>query len=319
MTASKKNVWVLGGTGFIGKVLVNQLADNPRYLLNLLVHKSVSFRNLEPFNVFTGSLVDFDLAWMNKYPPDIIFHLARLGGSNFLTRSLAAQRGAKANSRLINFLTTLKKPPVVVYVSGSLMYGNQTFGKWADETTALSPVSYAKYYVAGEKPWMEAQQKGLLDIRFARPGWIVGNNSWFRIYYWNYYLQTGKVPLFGDGQQFMSLIHVDDCAGQILNLAEHGTQNQNLNIFAGAPVTQREFSGLMASLLHTEVDNIPVKKITQKLGKTITEALISSIPLRTKYPELANQYNQVYPHPEGMLSNVISVFKHHKSILTETP
>jgi nucleoside-diphosphate-sugar epimerase len=319
MNNSKKNIWILGGTGFIGKALVAQLADNPQYLLNLLVHKNIPFKTLEHFNTFIGSLEDFDLDWMQKYPPDILFHLARLGGGNALTRSLAAKRGARANARLIKFLTELKKTPVVVYVSGSLMYGHQTLSNGADESAAISPVAFARYYIEGEKPWMEAQQKKILDIRFARPGWIVGDNSWFRVYYWNYYLQTGKIPMYGDGQTLMSLVHVYDCAGQIINLAENGTTCQNFNIFSSNPVSQKEFSETLARLLDASIENIPIKKMIGKYGKTVAEAFTSSIPLRTSCSELVNEYVPKYGQVDEMLLNTISVFKNQKSVLTETP
>src|ERR1035437_4933740 len=157
MSNSKKNIWILGGTGFIGTALLKQLSNNPSNLLHLLVHKNIPYRSLENFNIFTGSLQHFDYTWLEKYPPDIIFHLARIGGSNSIKRYLAAQKGEMANQSLINFFVNLKSSPVIVYVSGSLMYGHQFSGKQADEEIDLSPISYAKYYIHAEKPWIEAQ------------------------------------------------------------------------------------------------------------------------------------------------------------------
>jgi len=304
-----RNIWVLGGTGFIGKALINRLSQNSQYLLNLLVHKNIPYKFLEPFSLFTGNLETFDFTWMEKYPPDIVFHLARLGGSNFITRKLASIKGTKANRRLINFFTSLKKPPIIVYVSGSLMYGNQEMGSWADENSKLSPVAYARYYKLPEIPWIEAQAKNLLDIRFARPGWIIGTESWFKIFYWNYYRQKGKVPLFGDGRQLMSLVQVEDCAGQILNLAENGIKSQNLNIFSGPPVSQEVFANTLASMLNTTMEIIPVKKLKNKFGKIVAEALGSSIPLKTNFPELSNQYTIIYPEIRSMLQKVLSTLK----------
>jgi nucleoside-diphosphate-sugar epimerase len=309
MTRRKKNIWILGGTGFIGKALVKYLSNSEDYLLHLLVHKNIPYKFLEPFSIYTGSLENFDLSWMENYPPDIVFHLARIGGSNAISRSISSKKGEKANNRLIKFLLQLKNSPVIVYVSGSLMYGNQQNESLANENSALNPVSYAKYYYRAEEPWLKAQLSGQGDIRFARPGWILGQDSWFRIFYWEPYIRSGKIPLYGDGSQLMSLIYIDDCAAQIVKLAEKGQRNQNLNIFSGPPISQKNFAELLAKRLNTEVEQFPVSKLKMKYGKTVTEALTSSIPLATNYPELNSSDSFYYPEAQLMLEKAISFFE----------
>jgi nucleoside-diphosphate-sugar epimerase len=158
MEMAKKNIWILGGTGYIGAALVKHLAAIDGYRLHLLVHRNVPYKFLEPFSIYTGSLENFDLSWMEKYPPDIIFHLARLGGSNAFTRKFSSLKGAKANERLIKFLSGLKTSPVIVYVSGSLMYGHQESGSFVDENSELDPVSYGRYYYRAEEPLLKAQR-----------------------------------------------------------------------------------------------------------------------------------------------------------------
>jgi nucleoside-diphosphate-sugar epimerase len=256
---------------------------------------------------------------MEKYPPDIIFHLARFGGSNNLTRYFASQKGAKANHRLIKFLRGLKSPPKLVYVSGSLMYGHQLDGKSADEFSELNPISFGRHYITGERPWMDAQRNQLLDIRFARPGWIVGPDSWFKAFYWNHFTMKGKIPLYGDGNQLMSLVYVDDCAGQIVNLAENGETRQNLNIFSGNPVSQHVFARTLAALLNAELDFMPTKSLERKFGQVVGEAFDSSIPLSTHFPDLSGRYENMYPDAETMLRKTISLFENKEGVLSKLP
>lgn len=319
MNCGKKNIWILGGTGFIGKALVKCLSNSEDYLLHLLVHRNIPFKFLEPFSIYSGSLENFDLSWIEKYPPDIIFHLARLGGSNTISRSFSSRKGAKANQRLIQFLLKLKTSPVIVYVSGSLMYGNQKNESLANENSELNPISYAQYYYRAEEPWLKEQLSGQLDIRFARPGWILGQDSWFRIFYREPFIRNGKIPLYGDGSQLMSLIHLEDCAAQIVNLAEKGQRNQNLNIFSGPPVSQKDFAELIAKHLDTEVEHIPVSKLKKKYGKAVIDALTSSIPLTTNYPELCSTDSLIYPDASNMIEHVISFFENKKGIFSEAP
>jgi nucleoside-diphosphate-sugar epimerase len=319
MNPSKKNIWIFGGTGFIGKALLNKLSENSQNNLHLLIHKNIPYQHLEYFNTFTGSLTRFDLSWLEKYPPDVIYHLARLGGRNFLTRTIASQKGAKANSRLISFLSQMRYPPIVVYVSGSLMYGNQKNGNFANEFTPLSPVSYAKTYIQGEKPWIAAQHNQTSDVRFARPGWIVGNGSWFKSFYWNVFLKTGKVPIYGDGNQLMSVIHVEDCAGQIIHLAEYGEKNQNFNIFCGNPVTQNIFAMTLSDLLKADTEPVQIETLSKKYGNTVTQAFNTSIPLKTKFPELANSYSFLYPDLKSIIAKTLSGLEHDKAVFPPTP
>jgi nucleoside-diphosphate-sugar epimerase len=235
--------------------------------------------------------------------------MARLGSSNNIGRYIASRRGAKANQGLINFLCTLPHKPVITYVSGSLMYGNQVNGEVATEHSPLNPTSYAKHYIFAEQPWLEAQKNTDLDIRFARPGWIVGAESWFRFFYWLPYCQSGKVPLYGTGNQLMSLVHLTDCAGQIVNLAYNGTKGQNMNIYSGLPVTQSYFSMLLAKLLNAEVEPIPESVLVKNYGKTVCEALLSTIPIQTLHSNIYNQYNNMYTTTEDILRETLLSLK----------
>lgn len=315
----EKNCWILGGTGFIGHELVKYLTQTQKYRLHMLVHQNIPFHELENHSLYTGNLEDFDWSWLQKYPPTVIFHLARLGGSNSITRSLSSMKGAKANERLIGFLKDLASPPLIVYVSGSLMYGPQDEGMAADENSAWNPVSFARYYFMGEKPWLNEQYYGTMDIRLARPGWIVGNGSWLKTFYLKPFLETGNIPLYGDGTQLMSLVHAEDCSRLITRLAEMGERNQILNIFAGPPVTQLEFAELLAARFNAEVQPMPYELMKKNYGQTVTEALTASIPMKTVYPQLYTGFSFRYPDAQSIVDSIGSFFKYEQSIFTKAP
>jgi nucleoside-diphosphate-sugar epimerase len=309
MNNRQKNIWIFGGTGFIGNALVSQLASNPHYRLFILLHRTTNFKKYEAFNTFVGSLSNLDFNLFKRYPPDIIFHLARFAGGNPVTRHLASRRAFKANERLKTMLENLLKPPVVVYVSGSLMYGPQLDNGCATEHTPLNPVAFAKQYIKGEEPWVEARKEGNLDIRFARPGWIVGPSSWFKEFFWHFYLKTGKIPFYGDGNQLMSVVGLEDCVRLIDRLGRGEEKRQNLNVFTIPPITQIEFSNCLAGKLNATVTGIPISDLTRKFGKTVASALTLSIPLSTEYPELYRNFQPVSPDLETMLDATLTVLK----------
>ncbi len=319
MDEDRKNIWMFGATGFIGRALFDHLAMNPQNRLFLLLHRKMPFKKFENHNTFTGNLSDFDSRLFEHYPPDAIFHLARFPGGNAFTRMLASQRAFKANQRLVEILEKLEKPPVIVYVSGSLMYGPQKINEPATERTPLNPAAYAKYYIKGELPWLRAQEQKILDVRFARPGWIVGPSSWFAEFFGKYYLKTDKVPYYGDGSQLMSLVSLRDCARLIARLAEKGTVRQNLNIFTMPPLPQKEFSELLAGKLNAAATEISMQNLHRRYGKTVASALTSSIPLSTLYPDFYRDYQPVAPDLEAVFEEVLSFPENEEGIFAELP
>ena len=314
---SPRNVWILGGTGFIGRSLLNHLSSDPSNKIHLLVHKNIPFRNLERFNTVTGSLDRFDLAWFDRYPPDVVFHLARMAGPGPWRRKLSSLRGERANGRLSKHFRSLDKPPVVVYVSGSLMYGDQPDSIPVDEFAPLNPVAFGREYIRAERPWMSNAGDSGLKVHLVRPGWIVGPGSWFRVFFWNHYVKTGRVPVYGDGNQMMSLIHVDDVGAMIAKVPEMGPDV--LNLFAGNPVSQLDFTGIMAGILGAPVEHIPLTRIRREFGKAEAEALGASIPLTTRYNESWIGHSLKYPKAEDMLTQTISILKGEKSVFSKPP
>jgi len=319
MIAGHRNIWILGGTGFIGQALVNHLSKQPFNRLHLLLHKKIPHRHFEGFNTFTGSLDTIDPDWFERYPPDVVFHAARLAGGNGLTRWLAARKGEKANRRLAGILSALAKPPVVVYVSGSLVFGNQPKGILAEEHSPVQPEAFARYYYRNELPWLEAREKGLLDVRFARPGWIVGPASWFSEFFWKPFLTSGKVPCYGDGSNYMSLIHIDDCAAMIDALSLFGQPRNDLNVFSAKPILHLDFCRLMARWLNTSIDQVPEKEVTKVYGKTTAAALMSNTPMTTLFPGLHDKARLQYPGPDALLASVLGLLKNEQGIFAKTP
>jgi nucleoside-diphosphate-sugar epimerase len=312
MNLDQRNIWILGGTGYIGNALVRYLSRDPANSLHLLIHKRGDRRFLEAFNTFTGSLAEVQPRWFERYSPDVVFHLARPAGSSLLTRNLRSWQGAQANKRLIHILGSLKKPPVIVYVSGSLMYGKRELSDPAFEDSTLNPDAYAKYYIRNEQPWLDMQITGNLDVRFARPGWIVGPGSWFREFFWKPYQETGKVPCYGT--HLMSLIHLEDCAMIIDALARYGNKGQDLNIFSGPAIPQPEFCKIIANILGTEINSIHFGEVKRRYGNTAAKALTSSIPMSTLYPNIHQKARIKFPAPDEIIQDVISKLQTEEAI-----
>ena len=306
---SKRNVWIFGATGYIGSALLHHLSKDKTNRIHLLVHKRIPFRFLESFNTITGSLSAFDPLWFERYPPDVIFHLARPAGSSTIARSIRSSQGEKANQRLVEIVSGRNDSPIVVYVSGSLMYGRRSIDDPADEKSPLQPDSFGRHYIKNENPWLEAQKQGHIDVRFARPGWITGPGSWFAHFFWKPFQETGRVPCYGDGSHPMSVIHVEDGAAMTDALSRFGEKGQNLNLFAGDIITHRQFCDTLAGILGTTTMDVPYSVMKKRFGEATANALVSSTPLKTLYPDIHKKAKINYPKVENVLRHVTGLLK----------
>jgi nucleoside-diphosphate-sugar epimerase len=309
MNPNENFIWLLGATGFIGEALFRRLSNNQNCNLVILLNRNMPFRRCEHHHVIMGGMEGMNPYWLERFPPSIVFHMARPAGSNSLTRTLAAYRGETANKKMVAMLANLTKPPVVVYGSGSLVYGQQNHQNSADETYPVSPLAFARYYYRNEIPWHQAVHRQLPDVRFVRPGWIVGPGSWFYSFFWKPYIHCGMVPYYGDGNQKMSLIHIEDCAALTEAIGFQGDQNQVLNIFTGTPITQKGFAECMANILHTSTYNVSITETKQRYGSTTAMALTSSIPMSTIHQDFYDKLMLRYPSAETILEDVIRTFK----------
>jgi len=301
-------VLLLGGTGFIGSAVLAQLRVRSDLRVMVLGHSTVNYRELEDVNLVVGSLSTFDLSWIDIFEPDTIFHLARLSGRTAQGRRLAAARGRFANRRLIAKLRTLKAPPRVLYVSGTLVYGDRG-EEWADETSPILPAAYARQYIAAERPWMTEQERGELPVTMLRPPWVVGAASWFRAHYAQALVRQGLVPCYGDGANWMTFIDVEDCAGLVLHLAEHGVPGNCYNLFAPAQhARQRDFVDVLATHTGLQVSFLSRREMAARLEHGAAQALTTSVRVRTVHAALLGSYSFKHPTWEAFVKRHLSAF-----------
>lgn len=302
------NKWILGATGYVGQLVTQKLFKdringNWSGQLITLGQKTILPWIMERTNFHLFSLNAIPESLLEKYPPSAIYHCARMAGNNDRSRSIAAGKGYRANERLIHLLNDLNPKIPVVYCSGTLMYGNT--GAMVNEDAALQPIAYARAYEYAERPWVRAAESGEMDVRIARPGWILGADSWFEHFFYQPARKTGKVPVYGDGSQFMSIISVEDCAGQLIHLMERGTPNQSANLFGFEPIKQKDFAVLVAQYLQTATMKISASETKNKFGTTVFEALTSSTPVTTKHAHWRSAYEPLHTDLKALVESTI--------------
>lgn len=297
-------VFVLGGTGFIGSALMDIFRKNPcRYQVMMLINKHFPHKDLEMFNTYTGDLGSFDLKLIDEFRPDFIIHMARMRGSGTISRQIAARRGAMANKRIIKHLGKSEKPPHVIYISGTLVYGDCGEER-VDENHLIKPVSFAREYIIAEKPWMAAIHEKKLSVSILRPPWIIGKGSWFKKYCTGNISSYKTINLFGEGSNWMSLIDAEDCAGLIEHSLRNATPGECYNIYTpGCILRQKEFTERISSITGSKVMQTDREQSIKLYGKTIWEAFTFSLFSSTNHPDFINGYSFKHPTTDDILKN----------------
>lgn len=279
-TASDKRIiLVLGSNGFIGREFVKELLSNKRekdqfYFLN----RTFPAQKIEGVQYFTGDFTHFDWTSLPS-SPDIVIHFARNSSKRGRKwgRLLASFKGYFGNKRLLNYLSIQNKQCRVFYLSGSLMYGNNT--EIVTEKTPLQPISFAKEYIYAEQPFLTNKLKNI-DVTFVRVPWVLGFGSWFDAFYLKKIKTEQTVPIYGDGRNTMAFILNQDIAKCMVHLLDNPFQPV-VNLAYDYYCTQAEFSQKIANKLHLPLTQIPI----HTFERAIKEAFTSSIKLGSELKE----------------------------------
>ncbi|MBT7825139.1 MAG: NAD(P)-dependent oxidoreductase [Bacteroidetes bacterium] len=298
-----KNIFVLGGSGFLGKHIVEELIKEDvdiHCLLNktpLSIDSSKIKTTYSPLSQFNWKSLEADL-------PDVIVHSARTSGKNKQERTEFSQYNAIANQRLIDWLSGLSKPPLLIFVSGTLVYGSHGT-KIMDETAAPVPCSFQKQYFEAEKPIYEALKNNKVPIIITRPAWIYGKDSWLQAFYLSPAEKQARIPLYGKGKNLMNLIHVQDCAAKIVKLISAGKSGEIYNLYTHKAIEQKEFVDLLSGILNKPIQRIPSLWIKIRYEKAVQEAFSFSLNLNTIHQDTFIGLDPYYPDLKEGLETVI--------------
>lgn len=301
-----KQVLVLGGSGFIGSAILDQLLLEGTYQVTALQHnKPVYRKHRKNLSVIEGTLSSLNLKRL-QHKPDIIIHCARNSSGRFgaIGRSVAATKGKIANRNLLRQVQELDHPVQLLYLSGSLMYGDHGTEP-VTENTPLSPISYAKEYINAELPFVPASLYNS-GITMLRVPWVIGNGSWFKWFYMDYMQRTGTVPIYGNENAVMTFISVADVARSAVKLCVLKQLPSQLNLFHPQYLKQIEFAELLS-----HITQLPVKPLDsiaqQKMTAAAREAFEASICLSSAYPELQMELQQDMQSPEQAVKHALGM------------
>jgi len=286
---------VIGATGFVGSHLVSKL-DQPVLLGRDPKRIQKLFGDVEAHSWTPFSPVD-SIIFQNI---DTVFHLA--GESVFQGRWNAEKKDRILRSRvdgtrnLVESLATLAKPPSTLICASAIGYYGSQGDKLLTESSASGDDFLASVCVAWEKEASQAEKLGIRVVQ-VRTGVVLGADGGA--------LQQMLGPFrfglggkLGSGKQFMSWIHIDDLVGIMLYAAENESVRGPVNGVAPVPVTNREFTANLASVLKRpaffQVPGFALKAVLGEFGdvllgsQRVVPKIISDAGYAFVYPELSD-------------------------------
>jgi UDP-glucose 4-epimerase len=281
------HILVIGGAGFIGSHIVDQLLDTPVAEVTVLDNFVRGAReNLqhaardERVEVVDGSVMDRELLAALMKEADYVFHLAAL----WLYECVHEPRKALEHNIVgtYNVVEAAHEAGVkkIVYSSSASVYGDALFTPMTEDHPFNNRTMYGATKIAGEQFFRAFNEQHGLDYAGMRYMNVYGPRMDYKGTYVSVIMKVldridaGEAPvIFGDGSQAYDFVHVSDVArANILALTSDASTDRNYNVGTGIKTTIKELVDALLEItgsdLETEYRPQEQMFVTHRVGST---------------------------------------------------
>lgn len=260
---------VTGGTGFVGSRLIDLLLARGHAVTALVRSPEKAGRLRESgVRLIVGDLANTTALRQATADQDVVFHVAAVTGARNETEFQAANRDGTAN--LIEAAGATGNQPRFILVSSAAAGGPAVPGSPRTDADDDHPVTmYGRSKLASEQVCRTSR----LPWTILRPPTVFGPHDTTNLLtIFRSISRFGIAPVFGDGSQQLSLIHVDDFAAACLAAATTAATTGRL-YYVNDPevVTSRQLIERIGSTLHRPVRIIPLPHPLVRAALSLTE------------------------------------------------
>ncbi len=292
---------VTGGTGFIG-----------RHLIRRIERPVVLGRSLERIRQLPGNVTARQWDPDEPVPSrlfegvDTVIHLAGesvyRGRWNDAKKQRIRETRVQGTRAIVRAMSGCNRPPRTLISASAI----GCYGSRGDEilTESSSPGSdfLAQVCMAWED---EAKRAAEADTRVVTLRiWVVLGRDGGALAQMLRPFRLGLGGRLGNGNQYMSWVHIEDLVNMILHAAENRDLHGPLNGVSPAPLTNREFTRTLAGILHRPaILPVPGSILRAALGEFATVLTASQRVI----PEKAARAGFVFSFPDlsGALADIL--------------
>lgn len=300
------NIVIAGGTGFIGKALVERLL-NDNHNVVVLTRKPKLHATSHPSPVFEQWDARTVTQWHQHFNnADAVINLT---GEMIAGRRWTKKQKEKILNSRVNATRAIvtaieqaeKKPSVFINASGVGYYGNVPEGDVTESFPAGNDF-LARVCQQWETAALAAQQYGVRVVT-PRFGVVLGSGGGalprmmmpFRFFAGGY---------LGSGKQWFPWIHRDDVINAMLFLIQDNSLSGAVNFVAPDAVTMKEFCKTLGKIMHSPSWTfVPSFVLRIALGEMAEMLLTGQKVVPKKLLEAGFEF--LYPKLEDALENVV--------------
>jgi len=293
-----KKVFVTGGAGYVGSILIPKLINNgfDVRVLDLMIFGSQRLESVRnKCDIVEGDIRDSNLVKKCLEGIDSVIHLAAISNDpcSDLNPKLTKEVNLEATKNLVEF-AKIKNIKRFIYASSSSVYGIREEPNVTEELSLKPLTVYSETKAESEVFVREANTKDFTTV-ILRPATVCGYSPRMRLdltvnILTEQAINKGKITVFG-GKQKRPNIHIEDITDyyiDLLNIEKEKVAGETFN--AGYEnYTLMEIAELIRSvigdveIITTETNDsrsyhISSKKIKDRLGfypkKTVKDAII---------------------------------------------
>ncbi len=244
------NIFITGGTGFIGVPLVKKL-QSQGHTLKLLIRENsdiTPFRELNNIEFITGDIRDYETLKMATVEVDLIYHLAAYTKMWAKNQKIIEDTNIKGTENIATI--ALEKKIRFIYISSFIALGSTPVDP-VDETYESEEglyLEYAKTKFQAKKLIKEYLNKGLNTTIFY-PGIVYGPGD-FNIFGQTILDITAKKFLGcpGKGDNIGNFVYVNDVVDGIVSIIDRNDLKGEEFILGGENIKFKDWLALIAEI-----------------------------------------------------------------------
>jgi nucleoside-diphosphate-sugar epimerase len=280
------NIFLTGGTGFIGRHLVKELVGKG-YNVTCLIRnpkKKKVFLN-DDINFIVGNLQNVEKVKKDITGHDFVYHLAAIRGEYNIPWEHYYKINVEATRKLFE-MSIMSGISKFLYISSVGVYGTSPIIVPADAQTQYNPDSkYHKSKMLAEKILL--QKSHLLDTLIIRPTITYGSYDRGFLYRLAQYVKKGVFPIFNHGNNLVHLLYVKGLVEGLIKLMEIETKSK-IFIFADHnPIKFKKLLKLIALPLKKEIKTLKMPHMSTLTFFKLIDRVITPI---IKWPSTEISY-----------------------------